>query len=88
MVQDELSVLNMGNVMGRVYRMVSPGCLYDRPDVQSAVLAQITAGSLVVVFDDPGAFRQVLTAKGVFGYMPRSVRIEATDLLPAEIVTS
>jgi heat shock protein HtpX len=85
-VQDELSVLNLGNVMGRVYRAVSPGCVYDKPDAHSAVLAQITSGSLVVVFDDPGAFRQVLTTRGVFGYMPVAVKIETTDLLPAEVV--
>jgi heat shock protein HtpX len=85
-VQDELSVLNMGNVMGRVYRALSPGCLYDQPDARSAVLAQITQGSLLVVFDDPGPFRQVLTAKGVFGYLPLSVRLEATEMLPAEVV--
>jgi heat shock protein HtpX len=87
-IQDELSVLNMGNVMGRVYRAVSPGCVYDKPDARSAVLAQITSGSLVVVFDDPGAFRQVLTAAGVFGYMPTAVKIETTDLLPTEVVRS
>jgi len=84
-VQDELSVLNMGNVMGKVYRAVSPGCVYDKADVKSAVLAQVTQGSLLVVFDDPGAFRQVLTARGVFGYLPRRVRLEATDMIPAEV---
>ncbi|HJZ96708.1 MAG TPA: M48 family metalloprotease [Candidatus Solibacter sp.] len=84
-VQDELSMLNMGNVMGKVYRALSPGCLYDRPDTASPVLAQIPQGALVVVFDDPGRFRQALTARGVFGYLPLSVRLEATDVLPAEI---
>jgi hypothetical protein len=38
-----------------------------------------------VVFDDPGAFRQVLTARGVFGYLPRRVRLETTDMIPAEV---
>lgn len=85
-LQDELSALNMGNVMGRVYRVITPATLYNQPDARSAVLAQITAGSLLVVFDDPGRFRQALTAKQVFGYIPLSVRLEQTDLLPAEIL--
>jgi heat shock protein HtpX len=85
-VQDELSVLNMGNVMGRVYRALSPGCLYDHPNAASPVLAHVTQGSLLVVFDDPGPFRQALTAQGVFGYLPLSVRLEQTEMLPAELV--
>jgi heat shock protein HtpX len=85
-VQDELSILNMGNVMGKVYRALSPGCLYDRPDTRSPVLAQIAQGAMVVVFDDPGRFRQALTSRGIFGYLPLSVRLEATDMLPAEVV--
>ena len=85
-VQDELSVLNMGNVMGRVYRALSPGCLYDHPNTASPVLAHVTQGSLLVVFDDPGPFRQALTPQGVFGYLPLSVRLEETEMLPAEVV--
>jgi heat shock protein HtpX len=86
-VQDELSVVNMGNVMGGVHRLVgSPATLYDRPNVHSAVLAQIPVGSLLVVFDDPGPFRQVLTADRTFGYVPLPVHLEAVDMLPAELL--
>jgi heat shock protein HtpX len=87
-VQDELSVLNMGNVMGKVYRALAPGCVYDRADAHTPVIAQILQGELLVVFDDPGTFRQVLTSRGVFGYLPRSVRMEVTDMLPVEVVRS
>jgi heat shock protein HtpX len=86
LVRDELSLLNMGNVMGKVYRVLSPACVYDKPDAHSAVLAQVSRGELLVVFDDPGPFRQVLTSKHVFGYLPLSATLEETDMLPAEIV--
>jgi heat shock protein HtpX len=86
LVQDELSVLNMGNVMGKVYRVLSPACLYERPDQHSPVLARITTGNLLVVFDDPGRFRQALTTGQIFGYLPLSVQLGATNMLPAEIL--
>ena len=86
LLQDELSVLNMGNVMGKVYRLLSPACLYEHPDLRSPVLTRITAGNLLVVFDDPGRFRQALTTGQVFGFLPLSARLEPTDMLPAEIL--
>jgi len=83
--QDEISVLTAGNPMGRVFRVLSATSIYDRPDVRSFVVARIPAGTVLVVFDDPGRFRQVLTATQTFGYMPASVRIQKVDMLPAEI---
>jgi len=83
--QDEISVLTAGNPMGRVFRVLSETSIYDRPDVRSFIVARVRAGALLVVFDDPGRFRQVLTPDQTFGYMPASVRIQKIDMLPAEI---
>ena len=83
--QDEISVLTAGNPMGRVFRVLSATSLYDRPDVRSFIVARVKPGALLVVFDDPGRFRQVLTPDQTFGYMPASVRIQKVDMLPAEI---
>lgn len=85
---DELSVLTAGNPMGRVCRvtgLVKPEPLYDRPDPRSPVLAYVHDGELLVVFDDPGKYRQVITANQTFGYIPYSVKLEKTDLFPNEV---
>ena len=85
---DDLSLLTLGNEMGRVYRVVSgtsAAPVYDRPKLTSQVLARVEPGQLVVVFDDPGPFRQVNTCRGqTFGYMPRSVKLQPVDMLPQD----
>ncbi len=83
--QDELSVLTVGNPMGRVCRALTATPLYDRADAGSAVLARIPAGALLVVFDDPGKFRQVTTHDQTFGYIPATVKLQRVDMLPAEV---
>jgi hypothetical protein len=83
--QDELAVLTKGNPMGRVFRVLSQTLLYDQPDLKSQTVARINAGDLVVVFDDPGKFKQVLTHDQTFGYMPAGVKLHRVDMLPAEI---
>src|ERR1017187_2741861 len=85
MGQDELSVLTTGTPMGRVFRVLSQTYLYDQPDVKSAPVARVNAGALVVVFDDPGKFKQVLTHDQTFGYMPGTVKLQRVDMLPSEI---
>ena len=85
MGHDELSVFTAGNPMGRVFRVLSDTCVYDQPDLKSAMLARVAAGSLLVVFDDPGKFRQVLTHNSTFGYMPNAVKLQRVDMMPAEI---
>jgi hypothetical protein len=84
---DELSMLTVGNPMGRVFRLMERTAVpvHDQPDPKSAVLAQILPGSLMVVFDDPGPYRQVNTAEQTFGYMPRKVKLQAVDMLPSEL---
>jgi hypothetical protein len=85
---DELSVLTVGNPMGRVCRVVGlakPAPLYDRPDPRSPILARIHDGDLLVVFDDPGKYRQVITSDQTFGYIPYSVKLQKTDLFPNEV---
>ncbi|HEY1341064.1 MAG TPA: M48 family metalloprotease [Bryobacteraceae bacterium] len=85
--QDELSALTAGHPMGRVFRVMGtePAVVYDRDDLKSQVLARIPAGGLVVVFDDPGVFRQVLTHDQTFGYLPRSVKLRRVDAMPEEV---
>jgi heat shock protein HtpX len=86
--QDELSVLNQGNLMGRVYRVVSPEIapVYDLSNTNSAVMARVKAGSLIVVFDDPGKMRQVNTADQTFGYLERTVKLQPmNNIIPAEV---
>lgn len=83
--QDELAVFTKGNPLGRVHRVLSATKIYDRPDPKSAPVANVPAGALVVVFDDPGKYRQVLTHDQTFGYMPRTIKIQQVDMLPAEI---
>ncbi|HLK63026.1 MAG TPA: M48 family metalloprotease [Bryobacteraceae bacterium] len=85
MGQDELSVLTTGSPMGRVHRLLGDATVYDQPDLKSAPLARLKTGDLVVVFDDPGKFRQILTHNQTFGYMVRSVKLHKMDMLPAEI---
>jgi len=83
--RDELSVFTQGTPMGRVNRVLTATPLYDRPDANSPVLTNIAAGTLVIVFDDPGKFRQVLTHTDTFGYVPNTVKFKRVDMLPAEI---
>ena len=83
--QDELAVLTTGNPLGRVFRVLSQTSLYDQPDLRSPTVARVNEGALVVVFDNPGKFKQVLTHDEIFGYMPGSVKMQRVDMLPAEI---
>ncbi len=84
-IRDELSVLTAGAPMGRVFRVLAPTPVYDRPDRSSATVAQVRAGQLLVVFNDPGPFRQVLTHDDIFGYIPAKIKLQHVDMLPAEI---
>jgi heat shock protein HtpX len=86
--QDELAVLNQGNLMGRVYRVVShePVPVYDLANISSPVMARVKPGSLIVVFDDPGKMRQVNTADQTFGYIDRKVKLlPMNHMIPAEV---
>jgi heat shock protein HtpX len=84
----ELAAVTMGNPMGRVFRVAGatePVPLYERPDPRSPTLARVAPGDLLIVFDDPGKFRQVLTHNEIFGYLPLSVKLQRVDMLPSEI---
>ena len=85
MAQDELSVLTAGTPMGRVFRVLSDTPLYDMPNLTSRTVGRVKAGALIVVFDNPGKFRQVLTHDETFGYMPAGIKMLKVDMLPAEI---
>jgi len=81
-------VLTVGNAMGRVCRVTglsAPVPLLDRPDPRSPSLRRIQDGDLLVVFDDPGKYRQVITADQTFGYIPYSVKLKKMDLFPNEV---
>ncbi len=85
---DELSVLSVGNPTGRACRVVglkSPAPMYDRPTERAPIVRRISNGDLLVVFDDPGKFRQVITSDQTFGYIPYSVKLEKTNLFPNEV---
>lgn len=83
---DELVFVSSGNPMGRVFRVLSEGSpIYDRDSTSSMVVDRVKRGDLLVVFDDPGKMRQVITAKQIFGYVPFSVKLRQEDLLPSEI---
>jgi heat shock protein HtpX len=85
---DELRVLNQGNPLGRVYRSLASdnAPVFDQPNRGSMVVAQLRPGALLVVFDDPGPFRQVNTAEQTFGYLDHSVKLQLLkDLIPAEV---
>jgi heat shock protein HtpX len=85
---DELSVLSVGNPLGRVCRVVGlkkPAPLYDRPDPRSPIMRYIQDGDLLVVFDDPGKYRQVMTSDQTFGYLAYSVKMQKTDMFPNEL---
>jgi heat shock protein HtpX len=83
----ELAIVTMGNPLGRVFRVVSrePVPLYDRADPRSPVITRVNPGDLLIVFDDPGKYRQVVTHNETFGYLPLSVKLERVDMLPSEI---
>jgi len=83
---DELALVTTGNPMGRVFRVMdqeSP--IFDRPTPASLIIARVKQGDLLIVFDDPGNMRQVVTSKQTFGYLPRTVKLQREDLMPAEI---
>jgi len=85
---DELAMLNQGNIMGRVYRLMGDISVkvYDTPSLHSPVVAWIKPGSLMVVFDDPGVMRQVNTADQTFGYIERKIKLKAIDnVVPMEV---
>jgi heat shock protein HtpX len=82
---DELSVLTVGNPQGRVFRTLVPTRLYDQGSTNCRVLETLQAGTLLVVFDDPGRFRQVLTAKQQFGYIPATIKLARIQMLPGEL---
>ena len=74
--------------MGRVCRVVglsAPAPVYDRADPRSPVIARVHDGDLIVVFDDPGKYRQILTANQTFGYIAYSVKLKKMDLFPNEV---
>jgi heat shock protein HtpX len=86
--EGELAVVTMGNPLGRVFRIVGarePIPVYDRPDPRSPVLTRVAPGELLIVFDDPGKYRQVLTYNETFGYLPLSAKLQRVDMLPSEI---
>ena len=86
--QDELASFNRGNPMGRVYRLMAsaPVPVYETPNNHAAVLTQVKPGALLVAFDDPGRMRQVNTADQTFGYIHRSVKLVAMEvLIPEEV---
>jgi heat shock protein HtpX len=87
LASDEMAMLTAGNPMGRVFRLLEadPVPVYDQPDPKSSILARVMPGSLLVVFDDPGPYRQVNTADQTFGYIPRKTKLRAVDMLPAEL---
>jgi hypothetical protein len=62
-----------------------PTKLYDQGNSNSAVLEVVPPGTLLVVFDDPGKFRQVLTPKQQFGYIPATIKLKRVDMLPGEL---
>ncbi len=86
--QDELASFNRGNPMGRVYRLMSttPVPVYETPSLHSSVLTRVKPGSLLVAFDDPGKMRQINTADQTFGYIERSVKLAAMEMvIPEEV---
>jgi heat shock protein HtpX len=83
---DEAAMAITGNPLGRVFRVVSDGTpIYDRDNTGSLVLTQANKGDLLVVFDDPGKMRQVITSTQTFGYIPFAVKLQREDIMPAEI---
>jgi len=89
--QDELASFNRGNPMGRVHRVLASESVpvYETPIPTAAVIARVKPGALVVAFDDPGRMRQINTADQTFGYIDRSVKLAAMDLLvPEEVYDS
>jgi heat shock protein HtpX len=88
LIRDELTAITAGHPMGRVFRVVgapTPVAVYNQADVKSGVVDRIAPGHLVVVFDDPGPMREVVTCdRQTFGYLPHSVKLERVDLLPEE----
>jgi heat shock protein HtpX len=86
--QDELASFNRGNPMGRVYRLMAsaPVPVYETSRPNSPVLARVKPGALLVAFADGGKMRQVNTADQTFGYIDRSVKLVAMDvLIPDEV---
>ena len=82
-------LVTSGNPLGRVFRVVSDDTpSYDQDRTTSMVVARARRGDLLVVFDDPGKMRQVITANQTFGYLPFSVRLHREDMMPAEIHNS
>jgi heat shock protein HtpX len=86
--RDELSVITMGNPMGRVCQVlggIEPFPLYDHARPGAPVITRVAPGDLLIVFDDPGPMRQVITHNDTYGFLPMSVKLKRVDMMPAEI---
>jgi len=88
---DPLAALNQGNVMGKVYRVVSneavPVLESDEPEARP--VARVQPGELLVAFGGMGRMREVNTAGEVFGYIDRKVKLKAVaGVVPQEIYQS
>jgi heat shock protein HtpX len=83
--QDELATFTVGSPTGRVFMIQAPAPVYESASKSSHVLARIPAGGFLVVFDDPGPFRSVLTQDEVFGYIPATAKMQKLEMMPAEI---
>jgi heat shock protein HtpX len=83
--QDELAAFTVGSPTGRVFMIQSETPVYESASKSAHVVARIPAGGFLIVYDDPGAFRSVLTQDEVFGYIPAMTKLQKLEMLPAEI---
>jgi|GEM_PF-138031 len=87
--RDALSAIQaLGDRPGRVCRIIGTTeavPMRERDDEISIVRAELKPGTLIVVLETPSRMRQVLTATDMFGYIPRKVKLQPIDMLPAEI---
>jgi hypothetical protein len=59
--------------------------VYEGENTNSRVVEQVAVGDCLLMLDAPGKFRQVMTFKQNFGFLPPSAKVEEVDLLSNEV---
>jgi hypothetical protein len=81
--------LGDGNRSCNTFRVLGEGCdVFEAANAHSTAVAHVGGGDLVILFQETGAFRQIVTSGGTFGYLPRTTKLEKTDHLAPDVFQS
>jgi len=82
----ELALLAEGSRAFEAKRISEGAKVYDGDGVDSAVVGDVKRGDLVIAINESGHMQQIITSDGQFGFVPRRVKLQATDRLPQDVL--